>query len=504
MERPQTRQDRSRPLADLLLDAGLDAAVAGRELVSGVTADSRRVRPGDLFVAIRGTEVDAHEFVRGAVGRGAAAVVVEAPCPDVPVPCVRTDDARRALAALAAAWFGRPAERLSLIGITGTVGKTSVLMMLEALFAAGGRRLGTIGSLGIRTDGETRQTGLTAPDPLQLHQGLADMLADGCDCAAMEVTSHALAQRRVHGIELDLGIFTNLVPLEHSEFHGSFRGYVEAKARFFDHLRPGALLVHNADDRAVRRLARGRDLTPVGVGTGPRTALVAVEIREISRGGTRFRLRLRRPLPLLTGGETPPRAVDLDLKLLGRSNVYNASLAAVTAMCMGIGDPAVREGLGRLEAPRRRMEILHDGDFLVVDDTVGHPDSVSALFEVVERLDVRQVHAVFAVRGKRGPRINRQTAEALAIWAQRRPLATLVVTRSDDAADERNRVSKAEEAAFLAPLRDAGLRVEQRATLREAVPAALRRARENDLVLLLGAQGMDAGAERAREWLAAR
>jgi UDP-N-acetylmuramoyl-L-alanyl-D-glutamate--2,6-diaminopimelate ligase len=149
------------------------------------------------------------------------------------------------------------------------------------------------------------------------------------------------------------------------------------------------------------------------------------------------------------------------------------------------------------------MQIVHDGAFRVLDDTVGHPDSVTALFEVVAALPARRLHAAFAVRGQRGPRINRQVARALGIWAEKHPLETLVVTRSDDAADARNRVTSREHDAFVEALRDAGVAFEERATLAEAVPAVLERAGPGDLVLLLGAQGMDAGDLLARGWLEA-
>lgn len=494
----------ARPLAELLR-ALPDAPTGGGRFdvpVTSITSSSREVTPGALFVALRGTRVDGHEFVGDALERGAAALLVEDEGVRANVPVVRVPDTRRALAALAAEWHGRPADRLPLVGITGTVGKTSTLAVLEAILAAGEARVGTIGSLGVKVDGEPiERHGYTAPDPLLLHGELARLEREGAALVAMEVTSHALVQERVAGLTYGLGIFTNLLPLEHADYHGTFRDYVNAKARFFDHLAPGAPVVHNADDRVVRRLVRDHPVTPVGCGTS-RTARVRIEPGSVSAEGTRLALHVREPFPRLDGGEVPPQRIALQMRLLGRSNLSNAALAATAALALGAEPETVGAVLRGLEPARRRMEVLHRGRFLVIDDTVGHPESVSALFEVVARLEPRRIHAVFAVRGRRGTRINRENGRALAIWAAQLPFGTLVLTRSADAADERNRVDDREYEAFVKPLREGGIAFDPRERLEDAVHAVLERAEEGDVVLLLGAQGMDRGMEIAREWLA--
>lgn len=493
-----------RPLSELLRavpDVTGGGAAAGVP-IRAVTATSGEVSPGALFVALRGTKVDGHAFVDEAVRRGAAAVLVEDDGVRAAVPVLRVPDSRRALAAIAAEWHGRPADRLPLVGITGTVGKTSTLAVLEAILAASDRTVGTIGSLGVKVDGEPiERHGYTAPDPLLLHGELARLEAEGASLVAMEVTSHALAQERVAGLRYALGIFTNLLPLEHAEYHGTFREYVRAKARFFEHLPAGVPLVHNADDRAVRRLAREHDVVAVGCGTA-RTADVRIEPESVSPAGTRLALNVRRPLPRVGGGAVAPVRIPLEMRLLGRSNLSNAALAATAALLLDAAPETVRAVLAGLAPPRRRLEVLHHGRFLVIDDTVGHPESVSALFEVVGQLRPRRIHAAFAVRGQRGPRINRHVAKALAIWAERLPMGTLVLTRSAEAVDDRNAVTDREHAAFAAPLREAGIDFGERDRLDDAVHAALAAAGEGDVVLLLGAQGMDRGMEIARAWLA--
>lgn len=491
-----------RTLHELLGSAGLQVDLPEHATITHLTADSRDVRPGSLFVAIPGTRVDGHRFIGDAVRGGAVAVVAErAPGGRLDVPLVRVSDARRAVALLASAWHDHPARAFPLIGITGTVGKTSVLTMVEAILGAAGRRVGTIGSLGLRIHGTTvEESSYTVPEPLTLHRQLAQLARAGCDLGVMEVTSHALVQQRVAGLAYAAGVFTNLVPLEHAEFHRNFRAYVDAKSLFFHYLDDCAPVVYNADDRAVRRLIHDQPVEPVGCGSA-RSAVVRLRTLEVSADGTSLELDVRRELPRIDGGTVAPVQLPLELGLLGRSNIGNAVLAVALALCAGAQPETARGVLAALPAPRRRMEVVQREPFTVLDDTVGHPDSVSVVFETVERLAPRRVHAVWAVRGQRGGRINRYNAEALAIWAGRVPFGTLVVTRSREAADDRNRVDDAEYAAFVRPLEKAGVRFDAIDDLAPAVTRVLERAQPGDLVLLLGAQGMDRGAAIARDWI---
>lgn len=470
--------------------------------ITAIRTDSNLVERGDLFVAIRGTTSDGHDYLEDVARRGAAAVVVEA-VPDTPlsVPAFPVGDSRLALAQIASVWHGEPASELQLIGISGTVGKTSVLSILQAIMGEAGIPLGAVGSLGVSLDGTMlEETGYTAPDPLLLHEKLAELRDAGAGRVAMEVTSHALDQHRVAGLRYALGIFTNLLPLEHQEYHASFEEYVQTKVRFYDHLLADAPLVFNADDLAVAALVADLPLSRIPCGTGE-AAAARIEAIDFSDGTAGFELSITEPLRTLDGGTVPGLRLPLRMRLLGRSNIYNAALAATGALVLGAAPESIRRALETFPPPRRRVEMIHHGRFTILDDTVGHPDSVNALFEAVEALRPARLHVAFAVRGTRGPEINHHTAEALTVWLTRFPSGSLVVTRSEDEADARNRVTDEENEAFLTPIREADIPFEERNSLREAVESVLAMAEEGDLVLLLGAQGMDAGAAIARDWL---
>ena len=482
-----------RSLPDAVLPAG-----AAHIPIAHVRDDSRQVERGDLFVAVRGAAADGSEHIAEAVARGAAAVALEesastaAGAAGGAVPFVRVRDTRIALAKLAAASFGFPARRLRIVGITGTVGKTSVLAMLSRIFAEAEISAGTIGSLGITYGDASVPTRNTTPGALQVQEALSRMADAGARLAAMEVTSHALVQERVHGLSCDLGIFTNLTMLEHLEYHGSFREYAAAKLRFLELLKPQAPLCYAAGDRVVRQAARRHGGPRVSCGGGG--AWVGVRRDSLSLEGTRITLNVRRPLPRLDGSTLPSGTVPLRLQTLGRPNTMNATLAATAGLIAGASPVVVQRALARIPPPRRRLEVIRRRGPIVIDDTVGHPDSITGVFEMAERIPHRQLRVVFCIRGRRGPEINRRDAEALAIWARRVAIDRFVITSATDTADERNDVSAEERRAFLDVLKGASVPHTHHARLDDAIAAVADGAAGNDLVLLLGAQGMDAGA----------
>jgi UDP-N-acetylmuramoyl-L-alanyl-D-glutamate--2,6-diaminopimelate ligase len=484
------------------LCAGLDGARvpagAGDIEITKVADDSRDVEDGALFVAVPGTDDDGRVHASDAVAVGAAVVLSETELA-VDVPVVIVPDARAALAHVAAEWLGRPADQLRLVGITGTVGKTSVMTMLGEILCASDIPTGTIGSLGIsyegcqdRSDDGAETSVNTTPGALALQQTLADMVAAGVRVVAMEVTSHALVQQRVHGLKYDVGIFTNLTMLEHMEYHGSFREYADAKVRFLELLAPGAPLVYAAGDRVVRNAARWHTGPRISCGGGG--ALVTIHRYEQELHGSRVTLNVSRRLPLLDGSRIGPLRLPLELRTLGRPNIMNATLAAVTALCLGARPNAVHRALARLSPPRRRLQVLREHGPAVIDDTVGHPDSITAVFEVAAAIPHEQLRVAYVIRGQRGEEINARDAEALAIWARRVPIGRLVISSATDTADDRNTVTSAEREAFLGVLRREGPAFVHHDRLEDAIHDVLEDVADNDLVLLLGAQGMDDGA----------
>mgnify|MGYP000019168671 FL=1 len=238
-------------LSDLLKNAGPARIIgdAGAE-ITGVQIDSRRVKPGDLFVAMRGTQADGHAFIPKAVAQGAAAVLCEElpaeAAPGVAYAVVpSTEDAVGPVATL---FYGDPSRRLRLVGVTGTNGKTTIATLLYEMFRKMGHRCGLISTVCNYIDSERLPADHTTPDPIELNSLLASMVAEGCEYAFMECSSHAIAQKRIGGLAFAGGIFTNLTR-DHLDYHKTFENYRNAKKAFFDSLPKGAFAITNADDR---------------------------------------------------------------------------------------------------------------------------------------------------------------------------------------------------------------------------------------------------------------
>jgi len=317
--------------------------------IRSVQYDSRKVGPNDLFVAIRGTALDGHQFIDRSIAQGAVAVVVD---DDQAVPDavfhhagvfkIVVPDSREALAALAANFYGHPSRRLHLVGVTGTNGKTTTTYLVKSILEASGEKVGLIGTIEYRIAEEVFPATHTTPESLELQKLLAEMAARGCSSVVMEVSSHALAMRRVHGMDFQVGIFTNLTQ-DHLDFHGTLEEYFRAKKRLFDRLSSGATAVVNADDPYGLRIASGgaaRQLTYAMAGPADLTAAATrVDIRGMTLS---CRHRDREHL--------------LETSLTGRFNVQNVLAACGAGVALGVPWEAIRRGIRGLALVRGRFE----------------------------------------------------------------------------------------------------------------------------------------------------
>jgi len=401
-------------------------------LIRGIAYDSRAVAPGDLFVALRGAVSDGHEYLEQAVALGAAALLVEAAPDGVPLegcPCVVVPDARRALAPLAARFYGEPASECSLIGITGTNGKTSTSYVVESILGRAGIRTGLIGTVEIRYAGEHQAAVNTTPESLDLQRLLRSMLTLGVEAAVMEVSSHGLELGRVSGCHFRVGAFTNLTQ-DHLDFHGNMDAYLASKARLFrDHLAPGGAAVINVDDPA------GEKLVAIARNAG-------ASVLRCSRDATReAEVRLLRAAVTLEGTQAtidwPGHGeLDLSLPLLGDFNLENLIVACGVASALGIEARFVAEGTagcpqvpGRMERVEPSVNDTNAPTVLV--DYAHTPDAVEKLLQAVRPLAHGNLITVFGCGGDRDRAKRPLMAEAVARNADR-AIATSDNPRTED------------------------------------------------------------------------
>jgi len=375
--------------AGLLLEAPVPVPV-----ITGLTADARRLAPGQLYCAVRGTVHDGHDFVAAAVERGAAAVLVEVRQP-VALPQVLVRDGRRAAAVAGATWYAHPGARLTLVAVTGTNGKTTTVTLARHVLGAA-QPFGSIGTLGAvdhtgaAVPGEAGR--LTTPGPIDLHALVAELEHRGTRGVAMEVSSHSLDQGRVEGLVFQAGIFTNL-SREHLDYHPTLEDYFRAKERLLDHLAPDGIEVVNAEDPAWQRLRRtGRRRIHFGESRGEVTARQLT----LAAGGTRFTL-------VTPGGEAP-----VELPLLGRFNVVNALGVAAAAWGLGLEVPTIARRLTAAPQVPGRMERLASRPCTILRDYAHTPDALELALETVRGFTTGRLIVISGAggdrdRGKRAP-----------------------------------------------------------------------------------------------------
>jgi UDP-N-acetylmuramoyl-L-alanyl-D-glutamate--2,6-diaminopimelate ligase len=397
---------------------GVPPAGASAAPVTSVTSDSRSVAPGSLFVALRGLKADGTAFARDAIARGASAVVSESAAPaDAAVPWLQVADARLALAALAAAFFGHPSDRLALVGITGTNGKTTTSYLLASIFEAAGVRCGRIGTVGYHDGRREVEATRTTPEAPELQRMLADMLAAGCGACVMEVSSHALALRRADYLHFSAAIFSNLTR-DHLDFHRNMEDYFAAKRRLFELLPPGGIGVINADDR------RGAALTAIA----PRPVTYALDAPADVRPG-RLHLSLE---GLAFEVRTPRGPLSLRSPLVGRPNAYNILAAVAAAMALDLPFNAIAQGVAALAHVPGRFQVVSDAndDVRVVVDYAHTDDALKNLLETARPLAGARVITVFGCGG------DRDTSKRPLMGAVAARLSDLVVITSDNPRSE--------------------------------------------------------------------
>jgi UDP-N-acetylmuramoyl-L-alanyl-D-glutamate--2,6-diaminopimelate ligase len=393
--------------------ASLDQAALARP-VKAIAYDSRKVVPGAVFVAFRGQRHDGLQFVPQACARGAVAIVAETrPVASSDAAWIAVPEARAALASLAVAFYRHPSRDMTVVGITGTNGKTTTAYVLSAIFEAAGTRCGMLGTVAYRVAGEERDAARTTPEAPDVQQMLREMVDRGCGACVMEVSSHALVLNRVDGIRFRAGVFTNLTR-DHLDFHGDMESYFRAKARLFEMLPSGATAAVNLDDpRAASLLAMVT--APVTYGFDARA--------DVRPGPLAFSLS-----GLTFDVHTPRGLLHVRSRLVGRPNVYNMLAAIGAGIGLDLPIDAIERGLVSVEGVPGRFQVVSssDDDITVIVDYAHTDDALKNLLEMARPLAPKRLITVFGCGGDRD-RTKRPLMGAVAAR-----LSDLVIVTSDN------------------------------------------------------------------------
>ncbi len=389
--------------------------------ISGVTCDSREVRPGTLFVAVRGALQDGHEYLEAAARGGALACLVERPVPGHGMISVPVTDAEAALGRVSSAFWGHPSRKLRLVGITGTNGKTTTAYLVQHILRSLGMEAGRLGTISYAYPRGEEPAPLTTPDAVRLQRALARMVEEGARAVVAEVSSHALERARVEGCFFACAAFTNQTQ-DHLDYHGTMEAYFEAKRLLFTRYATEAPAAINAEDPFGRRLLA--DLGDRAVAYGVRSGEVRFEVSSVAAGGIAG--RVHHP-----GGSAP-----LTTPLTGAFNTWNVACAVAIAWALELDVTAACASLSTApQVPGRVEAVANDLGFGVYVDYAHTPDALNRVLETVRGVCAGRLIGVFGCGGDRDRGKRPLMAQAAARWCD-----ALVLTADNSRSESTDRI----------------------------------------------------------------
>jgi len=466
--------------------AGYDLHGDGSVEISGLTCDSRKVLPGTLFFALRGATADGHNFIPASVLSGAAAIVLEDPtCAPQGIPWVRVSDGRTAMAQMAAEFNGDPTRGLPLIGITGTNGKTTTTYLIEGILAAAALPAAVLGTISYRFGATQIEASHTTPESTELQTALRQLADAGARAFVMEVSSHALEQKRVDGCHFDVGVFSNLTR-DHLDYHKTMESYLESKLRLFSEL------LRTTPDKPRRRAAINMD-DPYGAVIAGRTACPVITYGVEYKGDVQA-IDVASSVNGLSGTlVTPKGTVPFSSRLLGRFNLSNILAAASAGIALDLPLEAVRAGIeGHATVPGRMERVDNSRGITLLVDYAHTGDALENVLSTLKELATRRIITVFGCGGDRDP------GKRPIMGSTAARMSDLAIVTSDNPRTEDPHVILTQVRDGITPLGIREFRPDQLADgfsgpgfvmledRREAIRLAVRLALPGDIVLLAG------------------
>ena len=453
-------------LKDILYGVSLKTLTGNRdEEVAGVACDSRKVEKDFLFVAIKGLTVDGHDYIEKAVELGAKVIVCEhlPELEDPKLTIVQTDNSAEALGIIASNFFGRPSEKLKLVGITGTNGKTTCATLLYELFINLGYSVGLLSTVENKINDKILETSFTTPDALQLNQLLSEMIERGCTHCFMEVSSHALVQNRVAGIHFTGGVFTN-ISHDHLDYHKTFDEYIAAKKLLFDGLSSESFALTNTDDKRGAVMLQNTK---------------AEKHRMAIKSMADFKVRMVHNT--LQGLELNFDGVDVWFKLIGKFNAYNLLTVYAVALLLEEEKESVLSGLSMTRgASGRFQKVENDSNVLAIVDYAHTPDALENVLETIGDLRTKNELLVTVV-GCGGDRDKSKRPKMAQIATS---LSDKVILTSDNPRTEDPKAILEDMRAGIPKSKERNVMViEDR---KEAIRTACNLINENDILLVAG------------------
>jgi UDP-N-acetylmuramoyl-L-alanyl-D-glutamate--2,6-diaminopimelate ligase len=463
---------------------------------TGISCDSRKVKPGDAFIAINGLKVDGNNYINEAIKKGASVVFSEKKINSTKIPVIQIKDARSFLGRLSAEFYNHPSNKLNVIGITGTNGKTTTSYLIYNLLNYEIKQAGLIGTVEVDTGGEKRSGGLTTPAPIPLQKDMNEMFINNLKYACMEVSSHGIYLKRIEGIKFAVKIGTNISP-DHFDLHSNFSEYLNVKKSFLKESSYDTLVLINNDDKYFRNFGQIA-INQLNFGIKLPSDVMAINI-NYSGINTFFNYSLKKNI--ITKTKLKPVQIPIKMKLLGLHNIYNAIIAITVGLYYGIKSEIIQNFFLSFPGVWRRLQLIYNKKFNIIDDCAHNPGSYEAAFRAIKNLKFQKIIIVNSLRGNRGVRINQENAFTLSRLLFQLKDYILITSNCNDVVKVIDQVTNEEEEVFLKTLKENNTNFIHYQEQKDALKKALNIVNNGDLILLLGPHAMDNAGENILKML---
>ncbi len=447
--------------------------------IKNVHYHSGKIEEDGLFVCIKGYKTDGHKFAKMAIEKGAKALIVEDVL-DIDIPQYLVQNSRQALSIIGDNFYNHPSQKLKMVGITATNGKTTTSFMLNTILEEHKLKTGIIGTVFVKYGDVKIPSILTTPQSLDLHYHLNEMNKIDVSHLVMEVSSSGIELDRTYGVDFDV-VTLNNISREHIDSHGSYENYIKFKTSLIKNAKKGAFAILNLDDEISKSLITETEATPFTYGIDDKSGDVFITDLDLSTGYGRYVLNYK------------GNKYQVELSVPGYHSVYNSLVAISSAIVLDIPMESIIEGIKKFKGIERRFELIYDYDFKIVDDHFANKGNIDITLKTLEFMDFNKFHLVYAIRGSRGYTVNKENAETIVHWLKQYGIDKIIATKSIGHVSEKDVVTEEEEKVFLDIMKENDIEVNLYNTIEEATSEVLNKVRDEDVILLAGCQGMDYG-----------
>ncbi|MDX9917558.1 MAG: Mur ligase family protein [Gudongella sp.] len=462
--------------------------------IKGIAYHSDRAEPGFLYVAIRGYKTDGHLYIGKAVEKGAIAAVVEEFTDDA-IPQIQVKNSRRVLSKMGSNFYGEPSKKIKTVGVTATNGKTTTTFLVDKIYELHGHKTGIVGSVLNKTGKRVQISELTTPESLDLQELFFEMVENCIDRAVMEVSSSAMELYRAQDIDFDIVSFANF-SREHIDQHGTFERYWEVKSSLITEAKKSAVAVLNFDYVRIKNLADKTKAATVNFSIDTDNGDVLCKNLKLVRGRAHFDVEIKKDIHL-QDSDILRGKFKVELGIPGYHSVENAMAAICIALADGVPIDVIKRALKEFHGVERRFEFIFEDEFIIVDDHFANIKNINSTLGTLADMEKNKLHIIYAIRGNRGPTVNRENAEALVSWKEKLGVSEITATKSIGSVTWKDEVSLEEESVFREVMDESGLAYTVFDTLQDAIVSVLDKVANGDIILLAGCQGMDRGARIA-------